>query len=161
MTPIPWVQTWPECEMQAGEKRMVVPAFTVVIGILLCGLMLIFSCRPAHAETISSKSTKWSDEAIVNAIYKAEGGARADYPYGIKSIKCQTESQCREICKGTVRKNRYRYSKKFGKRPDGQSYLVFLAGHYCPTNGHLSKAEKELNKNWLKNVTYFLRKEAA
>lgn len=58
--------TLEEVEMQEAEKRAVVPAYTVIIGILLCGLMLIFSCQPAHAAQIKN------NDAILAIIGEAE-----------------------------------------------------------------------------------------
>ncbi len=97
----------------------------------------------------------FTDEEIVNAIYKAENSKK--FPYGIKSIDTKgDETYARKICFNTVRNNRKRY-KDYGHK-EYDTYLEFLQSRYCPTKGNLSKAEKRLNGFWLKNVLYFLNK---
>lgn len=100
----------------------------------------------------------WSDEQIVNAIYKAEGGKKTKYPYGIKSIKCESQEACRQICLNTVRNNRKRYAKdaNYGKI----TFIEFLGSRFAPVKGSsLSAAERKLNPNWVKNVLFFLEKD--
>lgn len=121
----------------------------VFVTTVLAGLFLIMFSSKAHAYT---------DEQVVNAIYKAEGGKNAQYPYGIRSVNCETKEKCREICLRTVRNNSKRYLQYGFRRYS--NFIAFLANRYCPTRGsNLSKAEMRLNGNWVKNVTYFLRKE--
>ena len=105
---------------------------------------------------MACQAEEFTNTQIVNAIYKAEGGAKAQYPYGIRSIKCETKSDCRRICLNTVKNNRKRY-EQYGRDRGYKTYLEFLASRYCPTKGILSRAEKNLNKNWLKNVKFFLK----
>ena len=97
----------------------------------------------------------YSDTEIVNAIYKAEGGSKAQYKYGIRSVKYKTESEARRICFNTVRNNR----KRFLKQTEYKDFLEFLQSRYCPTKGKLSRAEQKLNGNWLKNVKFYLTKQ--
>jgi len=115
-----------------------------LITLFMLGIFLWASL--AHA-------TDYTNEAYVNAIYKAEGGRNAEYPYGIRSIKC-TGEECRRICFNTVKNNRQRY-KEYGFK-QYPNFIDFLGSRYCPV-----KAEndpKGLNKNWKKNVLYFLEK---
>ena len=92
----------------------------------------------------------WTDTEIVNAVYLAEGGTKAKIPYGILSVKVKDEAEARQVCLNTVRNNRKRFADYGHKRyPD---YLSFLASRYAPIQAH------PLNKNWLKNVKYFLEK---
>ncbi len=101
----------------------------------------------------------YSDESIVNAIYRAEGGSKAQYLYGIRSVHYDSPEEARKICLNTVRNNRKRYAKYGYKKYD--TYLEFLASRYCPVKGKdLTSAEKRLNKYWLKNVKFFLEKGA-
>ena len=95
---------------------------------------------------------KYSDKQIVEAIYKAEGGDKATYLYGIRSVPYDTPEEARRICFNTVRNNRRRY-KEYGHEKYG-TYLEFLASRYCPIGA--DNDPKGLNKNWLKNVRYFL-----
>ena len=94
----------------------------------------------------------YSCTRIVNAIYKAEGGNRTKYPYGIKSVSCDSVTECRRICLNTVKNNvdRWMTARELG---DNRDYLTFLWHRYCPPQAN------ELNSNWLKNVKYFLNKQ--
>ena len=106
----------------------------------------------AHAE---ESIDGYTVNQYVEAIFLAEGGERAEYPYGIRSIKCSTKSECRRICYNTVRNNRDR----FRRQKVYKDFLSFLGSRYCPTTGNaLSPMESKLNKNWQKNVRYFLAK---
>jgi hypothetical protein len=123
--------------------------FIVLTSLIVFGVVF-FGGSKAHA---------YSDEQIVNAIYIAEGGKNAAYPYGIKSVACQSQESCRKICANTVRHNRQRYSKYEKRRT--VSFVVFLGNRYCPITGnHLSASERKLNKNWIRNVLAILRKES-
>lgn len=82
-------------------------------------------------------------ERIANAIYKAEGGARAKVPYGILSVKVQDEQEARRVCLNTIRNNWQRWIKagRIG------SFIDFLADRYCPLS-----VDPVGNKNWKNNV---------
>lgn len=90
----------------------------------------------------------YSNDQVCDAIYRAENSVK--YPYGIKSVKCVGESECRKVCLNTVKNNRVRYADYGHKKYD--DYLSFLASRYAPVS------DSPLNKNWLKNVTFFLKK---
>ena len=125
------------------------------ISLLMWAALFIAGCfvsNPAHAmET-------YTDEEIVNAIYKAEGGSKAQYKYGIRSVRYSNETEARKICFNTVRNNRKRFAK-YGHR-QYSSFIQFLGSRYCPTKGgNLTASEKRLNGNWEKNVRLFLAKE--
>ena len=81
---------------------------------------------------------------VVEAIYKAEGGAKTRWPYGIKSIETNNP---RQICFNTVRNNYYRW-KASGAESD---FIPFLADRYCP-----AAADPAGHDNWLRNVLFFL-----
>ncbi len=91
----------------------------------------------------------YTDTEIVNAIYKAEGGAKAQYAYGIRSVKYSDINEARRICFNTVRNNRVRFAKQ-NKYSD---YIEFLGSRYCPVSAH------KLNQYWISNVKYFLTKK--
>ena len=96
----------------------------------------------------------YTDDQIADAIYKAENSKR--YPYGIISIDTGgDEAYARKICLNTIRNNRKRYADYGHKKYD--TYLEFLASRYCPINA--DNDPTGLNRNWLKNVRYFLTKE--
>ena len=98
-----------------------------------------------------TRCSAWSDEAIADAIYKAENSKT--YPYGIVSIDTNgDEEYARKICLNTIRNNRKRFADYGYKQFD--SYLEFLASRYCPIGA--SNDPTGLNVNWLGNVNWFL-----
>lgn len=117
--------------------------------ILLIALTIPVINSPAWAEK------EYSDQQIANAIYQAEGGKNAKYPYGIRSVKCSGNSDCLRICLTTIRNNRIRYAE-YGRRRYN-SFIAFLASRYAPIKA--DNDPKALNRNWIKNVNYFLNKE--
>jgi hypothetical protein len=89
-------------------------------------------------------------EGIAAAIYHAEGGARGRY--GIKSETCDTLAECKRICKNSVKNNLRRWQDA-GKPGD---FIDFMHKRYAPIDAE--NDPKGLNRNWAKNVRYFLRK---
>lgn len=81
---------------------------------------------------------------ICNAIYIAEGGAKAKSPYGIESIKVRNKEEARRICENTIRNN---YKRWQDKGSPGK-FLDFLGDRYCPPKGWFGTN----NKNWKHNV---------
>lgn len=102
----------------------------------------------------SAARSEWSDKQIVDAIYQAEGGKRAKYPYGIKSVKCSTPAECRQICFTTVGRNRKRFAD-YGHR-SSPDFIAFLGKRYCPVES--AGLNNSKNKFWIKNVRFFLAK---
>lgn len=132
------------------ESSMPTSSFRAKIGFVLfiLGAVLIGSCQVVHAFT---------DEQYVNAIYIAEGGLNARYPYGIRSVQCSNQQECRSVCLRTVRNNIKRFETSELKHHE--QYLQFLANIYCPTRGrNLTARERSINRYWVKNVSYFLTK---
>lgn len=135
------------------EEEYQLSAFYLIGSIVVSMFILLaVSCnpKPAHAD-------EYQDSEIVEAIYLAEGGKRAEYPYGIRSVKCTGEEECRKICFNTVKNNRVRYAEYGQQRYS--DFILFLASRYCPLNAGNDK--KGLNKNWIKNVIFFLEKGGA
>jgi len=97
-------------------------------------------------------------DLLADAIFWAEGGYETNYPYGIKSIKCEGYDECRRICKTTIERNiiRYHTARESEQGQIPRNYLEFFANRYCPTSGNLSASEEALNGNWLKNVKFYL-----
>jgi len=87
---------------------------------------------------------------VCNAIYKAEGGAKAQYLYGIKSVHYSNANEAKEICIRTI-KHKWSTYEKDGRKG---AFIDYLRDKYAP----LSAAK--VNANWKKNVLYFLLKEA-
>ena len=111
--------------------------------ILLVALLLGF--------TTMARADDYTDEQIVNAIYIIEGGAKATFAYGIRSVKYSTIAEARKICFNSVRNGRKRWIK--ASKP--YDLITFIGMRYCPTNTH------PLNANWVKNVKACLRKHLA
>lgn len=101
-------------------------------------------------------SFAYSDEQLAMAIYHAEGGDSAQYPFGIRSVSCDTYANCKRICKTTIRNNRQRFAQVRNK--GHQSYLDFLASRFAPCRGRISAQERRLNCYWLKNVKDYLKR---
>lgn len=94
------------------------------------------------------------NEVIVDAIYIAEGGANTSYPYGIMSIDTNgDEKYARKICFNTVRNNK----KRFLNQSKYTDYIEFLGSRYAPIGAENDPTN--LNKNWVKNVKFYIRKE--
>ena len=131
-----------------------------ILILFVCPLLFIFSGACSDAIGIraiqqwNDNLPKYTNKQIVDAIYKAEGGSDATYLYGIRSVPYDTPEEARRICFNTVRNNRVRY-KEYGYKKFN-TYLKFLADRYCPVN--CDNDPRGLNKNWLKNVKYFLKK---
>ena len=114
--------------------------FWILVIAILLGAFLGLVVGACFGET-------WTNEEIVNAIYKAENSKK--FPYGIKSIDTKgDEAYARKICFNSVRNGRERWIKA-GKPCD---LITFIGKRYCPPKAH------ELNSNWVKNVKYFLNK---
>lgn len=83
-------------------------------------------------------------QKVVDAIYLAEGGAKAKVPYGILSVKVRSKEHARQVCERTVRNN-WRRWEDAGRPGD---FISFLGARYCPPStdpvGHV---------RWVRNVT--------
>lgn len=122
----------------------------VVCGLLIGSTALLASTAHAygsmtHEEELEQMKPYFN--GIVDAIYKAEGGAKTRHPFGILSVKCVGYDDCREVCFNTVRNNWFRYAEAGYKG----EYLVYLANVYCPIGA--GNDPKGLNKHWLGNVS--------
>lgn len=117
---------------------------TIVLCIACLLLLVLLSMQ-------GCESTE--DDRLAMAIYHAEGGDKAKYPFGIRSVHCDSFSDCKNICEKTIRNNRYRFAQDGHKRY--RSYLEYLADRYCPSHGR-KNAQAE-HDAWLKNVKFFLQ----
>jgi len=93
---------------------------------------------------------KYREDALLYAIWNADGGNKTKYPFGIRSINCEGYDDCKRICRNTIRNNISRFSNR-GK-DDKRSYLQFLRDRYAPLS------DSPLNRNWLPNILFFLDK---
>jgi hypothetical protein len=105
--------------------------------------LLILSAGLAVATPIpDSQANK-----IADAIYKAEGGAKTKYPYGIVSVKTTNP---RQVCINTIKNTWTRYQSS----PQTNDFIEFLGNRYCPVG--VTNDPRGLNQNWVKNVKKFL-----
>lgn len=86
-------------------------------------------------------------DAYADAIFKAEGGYKATYLYGIRSIKYKDETEARQICKNTVFNTLVKYRSTRCK--PGEADIDCLARRYCPIN---SDTDNGTCKYWKDNV---------
>ncbi len=126
-------------------SKLVESKTTIFVQVFCASLCLVASLA------LSTSCFAYSDEQLVNAIYISEGGPKAQYLYGIRSVKYKNAQEARQICLNTIRKNKIRFSKQ-AKYKD---YLEFLASRYCPIG---CDNDRGANRFWLKNVRYHLQK---
>jgi len=93
----------------------------IIMGVIIL-LTIIVLVTVSHADT-------YTHDQLADAIYHAEGGAKAKKPYGILSVKCDGEQECRRVCINTIRNNERRY-KEYGYK-DYPDYISFLASQGC------------------------------
>src|SRR3990167_7956854 len=121
------------------DPRWFIPA------VILYALLIAVLCGAEPAYTLD----QWAD-----SIFKAEGGAKATYLYGIRSVKYKDEAEAREICKRTVYNTLVKY--RATRCQEGQSDIDCLSNRYCPIG---SDTDNGTCQFWKKNVLYFLNKE--
>ena len=103
-------------------------------------ILLAASCTSAIASIDTNR--------LANAIYLAEGGAKARSPYGICSVKVSGTVQARSVCLRTIKHALDDY------RGGEAGFIDFLADRYCPT-----KVDPVGNVNWKKNVKFLYAKK--
>ena len=89
-------------------------------------------------------------DAYADAIRAAENNPN----YGILSIKCHSEAQCRQYCKNTVYNTLIKYRSTRCKT--GEPDIDCLARRYAPLNA--GNDPSGLNKHWKSNVLFYLKK---
>lgn len=102
--------------------------------------------------TVRAQEPIFSEAQIADAIFRAEGGNKATYLYGIRSVKYSSPEEAREICLRTIRNQK----KRHAEHQCGLSYLECLAKRYAPVSAE--NDPKGLNSNWLNNLKFFLEK---
>lgn len=125
-----------------GEKMSKLHNAIICISIFILYSLICVAVFPSEIQ--------YSNDAIANAIYKAEGSEKAKKPYGILSVPCEGEKDCRKICLNTIRNQRIRHAK----HDCGFTYLECLSRRYAPISA--KNDPLMLNQFWLGNVTYFL-----
>ena len=117
-------------------------AVSCIVAIIV--LLVVFWPGAAHAYD-------YSDDQIADAIYLAEGGSKTNHPYGI--LKRYKNTTPRQACINTIRSSRKRWIESKSKL----DYIDFLQKTYAPIGA--KNDPKGLNKNWSKNVKYFLSRQ--
>lgn len=126
-------------------KQIREDAAPFIFGILIVIMALVMICT--IASKVSAAVIDYTADQIANAIYHAEGGANTRHPYGILAQYKHTTP--RQACINTI--------KHAKKDWNGQGdFIVFLGNRYCPVGA--KNDPTGLNKNWIKNVKYFLAK---
>ena len=105
-------------------------------GIIIAVMFLyIFVIRP------NDKS--YSTSQLCRAIFLAEGGYKAKYLYGIKSVRYRDIADAQMICHKTIKHARKDFRWWHG------NFISFLGKRYCPENTDV----------WVKNVRWRLEHE--
>ena len=107
-------------------------------------LLLLFTSTTAYS---------YDNASIVDGIYRIEGGNKAQYAYGIRSVKYKDKAEARRICFNTVRNNRVRYAKAVERGFKGD-YIKFLASRFCPIG---CDNDRGTNKFWENNLRRVLK----
>ncbi len=119
-------------------------------------LLLFFPQKEIDIIEKAAKRNNCSGEnlIILFSIRKAENGGK-NFEFGIKNSRANDFDSQAGWCAATIIKNRERWERA-GKPSD---FISFLGNRYCPSSGsNLSTKEKELNKNWIPNVKYWVKK---
>jgi hypothetical protein len=91
---------------------------------------------------------------ILLAIRKSESGGNGK-EFGILVPQANNLDKQARWCAATIVKNH----KRWKDSRSSEDFITFLGNRYCPTSGpDLRPAERELNKNWIKNVTAWTNK---
>ena len=88
---------------------------------------------------------------ICEAIYRSEGGDRTNYPYGIKSVSCETKDECRIKCIESVRNQFKLFTRHGGKGV--KNFIREFARRYDSGDSRAGQAI------WIKNVTRIYYKQ--
>ena len=136
--------------------------YTVLTIVALCSIMSYSegtnhtrSSRTSHG-IINTEITEEhiignTAEELADAIYWAEGGSGTRFLYGIRSVRCDNDRECRAVCINTIRNN----VRRFREDSEGfDNYLEFLAHRYAPIG--VENDPGDLNRDWLRNVRYYL-----
>ena len=88
---------------------------------------------------------------LCEAIYRSEGGDRTNYPYGIKSVSCETKDECRIKCLESVRNQFKLFTRHGGKGV--KNFIREFARRYDSGDSRAGQAI------WIKNVTRIYYKQ--
>ena len=107
----------------------------IVSSILLCaGGVRVKAAAPVDVDR------------MVEAIRVAEG-IHSRHPYGVLSVKVNSEAEAKAVCRNSVTNNIRRWEK--AGKPG--SFVEFMASRWCPAS-----ADPVGHENWIKNVNKFM-----
>jgi len=110
-------------------------------------LLFVFYCYPlwqCYGENLD-------ENKLCEAIYRSEGGDRTNYPYGIKSVSCETKDECRIKCIESVRNQFKLFTRHGGKGV--KNFIREFARRYDSGDSRAGQAI------WIKNVTRIYYKQ--
>lgn len=153
------VNTWIDEDIEIRRDKCIKKglAYCVVIGtgLIFWAIVFIFmfkGCATASTVVKVNNIEGYSEQEWCNAIYWAEGGNNTKHPYGILAKYKHTSP--RQACINTVTHKWRDYSKLPYKTRQRKRFLVYLQERYAPINA--SNDPGGLNKNWIKNVKWYL-----
>ncbi|MDE2097581.1 MAG: hypothetical protein KGL39_10070 [Patescibacteria group bacterium] len=103
-------------------------------------ITILLFCLSANAMELSPIQVA----TIRNAIYWSEGGSKAKYAYGVKSVPYRNLDEAKRICDRSIRNNYARWLTS-GRTND---FIAFFSRRYCPLDA----------SNWTRNVKFFCKK---
>lgn len=80
---------------------------------------------------------------MADSIWKAEGGTKARYPYGVVSAREKDPIKARQICIRIIKEEHSTWSGK-------GCFVEHLSLRYCPP-----QSDPQGHINWRKNVKFF------
>ena len=116
----------------------------ILLGIFVAVLLLAIAISCAYAD-------EYTIDDWVDAVYMAEGGASAQFLYGIRSVKYKDKAEARAICYRTI--ERTLISRRKERCKEGESDMECLSRRYCPIN---SDTDNGTCQFWSKNVKFYL-----
>lgn len=125
-----------------SNKKVFPDKKTRVILSLVTGFLLVSGVGDFFSYCYAQ--TPVDVNALADSIRQAEGV----WTYGIKSIPCSSEKECRKICINSIRNNLRRYERS----DKSLDFISFMGLRYCPPSIH------PLNKNWVLNVKAIYKK---
>lgn len=129
------------CRLFTKDRLSAVAQFCAKSGF---GLILNLTAIIALNNNLCYGAFEYDPEILADAIKQAENSTK--YPYGIISVKCSGEAECRRICLNTIRNN----YKRWLNSDKSLTYLEFLASRYAPIG--VKNDPTNLNQHWLGNV---------
>jgi len=116
------------------------------LTLILASICILMFASPSHAVM-----NDWPYAAeVCEAIYKAEGGEHAKWPYGWRVNPPASKEVSRQGCIRLVEKT---YEVWFLDKNTEATFLEFLAHIYCPIDGELDNGTCQY---WLRNVDWFM-----